>query len=141
MMQPEVRRERVEKYGSFLFCPKRETICFHINTPEGICERQICCKDDPEYIKQQNKIEENRRKNAEKEHLEREAEKLDPPTPIRRQTKSKIDLLEKTIAAKEKKAQQLYRSNKPKLADSMMQEVMILRRQLKQTKGRRYIGR
>ena len=140
-MQPEVWKERAEKYGSSLFCPEKETICFHINTPNGICERTVCCKDDPEYIEQQIRIEENRRKNAEKEFLEREAEKMDPPAPIRRQTKSRIDLLEKQIVAKEERAQQLYRNNKPKLADSMMQEVMILRKQLRQMKGRRYIGR
>ena len=59
-MQPEVWKERAEKYGSSLFCPEKETICFHINTPNGICERTVCCKDDPEYIEQQIRIEEKR---------------------------------------------------------------------------------
>lgn len=140
MMRQEVRKERIEKYGSFLFCPERETICFHIDTPDGKRARSICCKDDPEYIRQQEIIDENRRKNAEEEEKKRQQEKLDPPAPIRMQTKSRKDWLEEKIAYKENRAQQFYKNNKPKIADQIMHEVMILRRQLQTMKGNRKYG-
>ena len=61
-MRENIRKERVEKYGSFLYCQNRDTLCFNINTPDGICEEKICCLDDPEYIALLQKIEKNRKK-------------------------------------------------------------------------------
>lgn len=74
-MNPEVRKNKVKKYGSFLYCPDRATLCFCCNTENGTCERGSCILDDPEYIALQRRIEENRAKNAEEEKAARAAEK------------------------------------------------------------------
>lgn len=55
------RQEWLDKYGSFLFCPERDTLCVHM---DGMwmtgCERPQCILDDPEYQILQKRIEANR---------------------------------------------------------------------------------
>lgn len=135
MIQPKSRRERIEEYGSFLFCPEKNRLCFAMDNDEGICERALCFIEDPAYIKQQERIEQNMKENAAREREVRKREKLDPPAPIRRQTKSKTDLLEQEIELKQNKAKYLYRVNKPRAADNIMHEVTMLRKQLLRVKG------
>ena len=130
MMQPKSRKERIEEYGSFLFCPDKETLCFAINNDEGICERALCYLEDPEYIAQQKRIAKTMEENVRREQAEREREKLNPPAPIRRQTKTKEQNLQEQIRIKEEKARYLYRTNKPRAADNLMHEVTRLRGQL-----------
>lgn len=70
----------MQKYGSMLFCPERETLCFYM---DGMwvtgCERDGCILDDPEYQKQQEVIRKNRedsfRRQVEAERKELEAAK------------------------------------------------------------------
>lgn len=133
-MKPEIHKEKVKKYGSFLYCPQRDCLCFGCDTDDGTCGRQTCCLDDPEYIKLQKRIKENMRINARKEREEREAEKKNPPAPIRRQRKSAADVLREQIARKEALAVRLYRENKPKKADAVMREAMALRAKLRRLK-------
>lgn len=134
MMQPKSRKQRIEEYGSFLFCPEKDTLCFGMDNPEGICERALCFLEDPEYIAQQKRIAKTMEENVRKEQAEREREKLKPPAPIRRQTKTKAQYLQEKIQYKEEKARSLYRANKPKAADSIMHEVTILRGKLQKMK-------
>lgn len=135
MMQPKTRKERVAEYGSFLYCPKKDTICSEMDNDEGICGRQLCHLEDPAYLRLQERIRRNVAENAERERLQRLAEKNEKPAPIRRQTKTRTDILEEKIEQKESWARHLYKNNKPRAADSVMRDVMALRKQLKDMKG------
>ena len=121
MMNEDMRMQRVEQFGSFLYCPARDVLCFGRYTNDE-CVYDSCILDDPEYQKLQRTIKENRMKRIEKEV------KSDKP-------KSESDEW-KEIHALEKKAQQLYRNNKPKLADGLMARAMYMRRMLVSQKER-----
>lgn len=134
-MQSKSRKQRVAEYGSFLFCPVKDTICSALDNDDGICREAPCYLERPGYREKQEQIARNVAENARREWEEREKERLEPPAPIRRQTKTKEQLLEEEIARKEKYAEHLYSRNRPKAANAVMSDAMILRRQLKKTKG------
>lgn len=69
-MNEDLRIRRCEQYGSFLYCPKRDTLCFGRYTDEE-CKYESCILDDPEYQKLQKIIDQNRkRRNARAEKKE-----------------------------------------------------------------------
>lgn len=129
-MDEKIRTERFEKYGSFLFCPKRKVLCFGRDTDEE-CKHASCLLDDPEYQALQKRIAENQRKNQQREHEE--------PPKIRRQTKTRIEILEEQIKRKDEEARAAYRANYPKEGDRIINEVIRLQGLLRQEKehGRR----
>ena len=59
-MKTEIRRERMKKYGSILYCPAQDCKCFGRDTDEE-CRHEKCLLQDPEYIALQKRIEEKRR--------------------------------------------------------------------------------
>lgn len=128
-MDEKIRKERFEKYGSFLFCPKRNILCFGRDTDEE-CKHASCLLDDPDYQDLQKRIEENQKKNqqqeCEKEH-----------TRIRKQTKTKIELIEEAIKKKDKEARAAYRANRPDIGDLITNEVIRLQGLLRQERDRR----
>lgn len=132
-MDEKVRRERFEKYGSFLFCPAKSTLCFGRIT-DGECKHSACLLDDPEYQALQKRIEENRRKNQ-------TVKKDESPQRIRRQTKSRAQILEEEIARKEKYARACYRANQPRAGDNATYEIVRLRAKLRELKGEVKSGR
>ena len=133
MMQAEIRKERIKKYGSFLYCPKRNTLCFGIDTPKGVCKYKSCLLDDPAYIAKQAEIDRKIQENARRERQERKREKENREKQIiRRQTKTRKDLLEQEIRNKERQVKLLYRDNKPKAADIVMNQVIRLNAKLRE---------
>lgn len=106
-LNPEIREKRVKKYGSFLFCPMRSTLCFGRDT-DLECIHESCILDDPGYIKLQERISENR-KNAER--------------------KMKLKALDQEIEEKENYAKRCYRNNEPRKGDRMVKEVISLQAQ------------
>lgn len=136
MMQAEIRKERITKYGSFLWCPERNTLCFGINTPAGTCKYSRCLLDDPAYIAKQAEIDRRIQENARRERLEKAQGKIDKEKQIiRRQTQTREELIEKEIAYAEAKARRLYRDNKPRAADLLMHKVMKLNAELRKMRG------
>lgn len=125
MMRPEVRDEHIKKYGSFLRCPERGNLCTGINAPDGICRRNPCFLDDPEYIKLQEQIEARRReldnRRSAKETVEQK--RSDPAKELAGYT-----------ARRENTARRYYRENRPKQADRIMQEVLMLQARLRTMK-------
>lgn len=132
-MDEKIRRERFEKYGSFLFCPAKSTLCFGRIT-DGECKHSACLLDDPEYQALQKRIEENRRKNQ-------TVKKDESPQRIRRQTKSRAQILEEEIARKDKYARACYRANQPRAGDNATYEIVRLRAKLRELKGEVKSGR
>lgn len=131
----KTRKERVAEYGSFLYCPDKDTICSAMDNDDGICRRTLCYLEDPEYLKRQERIRRNVEANARQEREKRIKENEVPPAAIRRQIKSSAQILEEQIRRKEEKARRLYRANKPRAADSVMREVMTLQARLRKVKG------
>lgn len=95
------------------------------------CKHDTCLLDDPEYQDLQKRIAENQKKNQQREHEE--------PPKIRRQTKTRIEILEEQIKRKDEEARAAYRANYPKEGDRIINEVIRLRGLLRQEKehGRR----
>lgn len=125
MMRPEIRDEHIKKYGSFLRCPERGNLCTGINTPDGICRRNPCYLDDPEYIKLQEQIEAKRRERDNRRSAEDTAEqKCSDP----------VKELAGYTARRENTARRCYRENRPRQADRIMQEVLMLQARLRTMK-------
>lgn len=135
-MDPEIREERVKKYGSFLFCPEKNTLCFGTDTEDGNCKHEHCLLEDPAYIKKQKEIDERIRENDRREREERRREAQEPPAPARHQRKSAADMLREQIERKERFARTLYRENKPRRADVVMHEIMTLQAKLRKLDGK-----
>ena len=62
----------------------------------------------------------------------KEREKKDPPAPIRRQSKTKEELLQEKITSKKRLVNRYYRRGKPKKAVQVDLEVHRLERELKE---------
>ena len=119
------REEHMQKYGSMLFCPERETLCFYM---DGMwvtgCERRNgCILDDPEYQKQQEVIRKNRedsfRRQVEAEQKELEVAKMNAERGKR----------EKFI---EEMSREAYRSNRPRIGDELFEKARFMRNELKE---------
>lgn len=126
------KKERVEKYGSFLFCPKKEVLCSIMDSEDGICTKRICYRDDPLYLAKEKEIEKRIHENFEKEwQTMNEKTKEDPPKPSREKE------LQDAIFRKTARAKKLYKQNKPKYADILMREAMIMQGELNKLKERK----
>lgn len=127
MMREDIRKERVKKYGSFLYCAHRDTICLCMDNELAVCPRAECILDDPEYIALQERIERNRLKNNKQEEKEE-------PYPRRKEPKKKPmtrrEYLLEQIRRKEALSERLYRENKPKAADMVFRQAQIMKGEL-----------
>ena len=130
-MNEELRKSRFREYGSFLYCPRKDCLCFGRDTDQE-CKHDSCILEDPEYQALQRRIEENRKKNA------RKALQQSPDAShrqvIRRQNKTAIEILEERIRRKEQYARECYRSNYPKRGDNVVYEIIRLRAKLRKLK-------
>lgn len=123
------RREHVRKYGSFLFCPKRETICSYMEqkwkTGED-CSRTPCILDDPINIKLQKTIEQNRKMNQITEEK--------PQKNIRNQSSQCTSYVQRKrveIRRLEEESKIAFRRNNPNKGHTLFNEAMIMRQELK----------
>lgn len=137
MMQSKSRKLNTKKYP-LTYCSQKDTLCFGLVDSAmnpRTCIHNPCLLDRPAYIEKQKQIEKNIQKNAEEERQRKLDEVRAPAAPIRRQTKTRERYLEEQIRSKEIRARQLYRENKPRAADGIMHEVMILSGKLKKMRG------
>ena len=121
----------MQKYGSMLFCPERETLCFYM---DGMwvtgCERRNgCILDDPEYQKQQEVIRKNRedsfRRQVEAERKELEAAKMNAK-------REKRERLIEEIHRIEEMSREAYRNNRPRRGDELFEKARFMRNELKE---------
>ena len=124
-MNEELRIQRVEQYGSFLYCPVRDTLCFGRYT-DSECKYDSCILDDPEYQKLQERISRNR---MQRNETKPDASEKTGPT--------QEQLAWREVYRKEAIARSLYKKNKPKLADGILAEAMYLRGQLNAERGKK----
>ena len=118
----------MQKYGSMLFCPERETLCFYM---DGMwvtgCERDGCILDDPEYQKQQEVIRKNRedsfRRQVEAERKELEAAKMNAERGKREKFIEEIHRIEEM-------SREAYRNNRPRRGDELFEKARFMRNEL-----------
>ncbi len=124
-MNESIRKERLEKYGSFLYCPMQKILCFGRMTDDE-CKHDSCLLHDPEYQALQKRIEENRKRNQQK--------KQEKPPKVRKVAKTRIELLEEQIRKRDNEARTAYRANRPREGDRITNEVVRLQGLLRQEK-------
>ena len=128
----ETRRlEHVKAYGSFLYCPKKNTICSRQeeNVQKGIeCARRPCILDDPEYIELTKRIAANR---IARDQMRANETKEEPHAPIRSPRKSRRDPRLELAEKLEREPEAAYRRNKPRIGEEKLQKAIMLRAQLR----------
>ena len=132
----EQREQHLKKYGSFLYCPDRDTLCVHM---DGMwmtgCEREGCILDDPEYIalkKKQERIAAERAAAERAEKMkEREERKNTQIRDQRNQIKSYEEIEMEAIRRLEEKSRQAFYHNKPEEGHTLFNRAGIRRQQLK----------
>lgn len=128
----ESRQEHIQKYGSFLYCPVRDTLCSNMEDEwktGNKCCRQPCVLDDPDYIAMTKRQEIAVKKRMAKERKSREEE--EDAAPIRMQRKTREEMLREKIRRLEKESTEAYRRNRPQIGHEKLNEAMILRGQLR----------
>lgn len=120
----------MQKYGSMLFCPERETLCFYMDGMWATgCERDGCILDDPEYQKQQEVIAKNRedsfRRQVEAEQKELEVAKMNAERGKREKFIEEIHRIEEM-------SREAYRNNRPRRGDELFEKARFMRNELKE---------
>ena len=134
MNTEEARKEHLEKYGSILYCPERQTLCsFRDGMWMTGCERESCILDDPEYQALMEKQKRFRQKQVEEEQKrrleEQEAERIRDQ---RNQIQNYINRQLAEIHRLEEQSQRAYRNNWPKRGDDLFGRARRLRGELRQ---------
>lgn len=124
-MREDIRKARVKKYGSFLYCPQGDCLCVCLNNEYGTCKRAVCLHDDPEWLQLQERIEKNRKRAATSGVNIPEK----PQENIRMQTGQAA--LKERIRQKEELSERLYRENKPQLAETVFRQAQIMKGELR----------
>ena len=125
MMGEDIRRARVKKYGSVLYCPDRDTLCSFLDNELAICPRIQCILDDPEHKALERRIKRNRIIN-EKNFVPEEKQ-----TNIRTQNRTKQQTVLDRIKKEEALAERLYKKNRPNAAEAALMRAEILKGELK----------
>ena len=127
------REEHMQRYGSMLFCPERETLCVYMDGMWATgCEREGCILDDMEYQKLQEVIRKNReeasRRQAEDERKAVEAAKRNAEKEKRERF---IAEKMKEIRRIEEMSREAYRRNRPRRGDELFEKARSMRIELK----------
>lgn len=139
MEKDDTKTTRVDKpKGSWpesgnIYCEKEDCWCGNIDINNGSCKASRCPIHDKEYIQEQEKRKERLQQLHQKELDRKEKEAKDPPAPIRRQTKTKDELLQEKINSKKRLVNRYYRRAKPQKAVQVDLEVNRLERELKES--------
>ena len=127
----QARQQHLDKYGSMLYCPERNTLCSFMEGMWGTgCEREGCILDDSDYQRQQRLIETNRMHRELDRRAEKREETKNSPAPIRTQRKTHIDYAWEKIHRLEEQSREAYRRNRPKKGEALLHEAIVMRRKL-----------
>lgn len=125
----KARRAWAKEHGSMLWCERAPNgICSHMHGAwlTG-CQRKQCIADDPEYIKEQKRIERQRRKNAalkQREEQEARARKEE-------EKKSYEQKELEAIAKLEAQSRQAFYDNDPELGETLFNRARFRRGELR----------
>lgn len=112
-----------------IYCEKEDTWCWNVDTDSGCCTKQsLCPVHDPECIAQQERAE-KRMQDAYKKKMAKRKNKKEEPQKIRRQTKTKLELIDEAIERKKEIITYYYEKGKPKKALRVDLEVARLKKE------------
>lgn len=138
MEKNDTKTTRIDKpKGSWpesgnIYCEKEDCWCGNVDISNGNCKASRCPIHDEKYIQEQEQRRERLQQLHQQELNRKEREKKDPPAPIRRQSKTKEELLQEKITSKKRLVNRYYRRGKPKKAVQVDLEVHRLERELKE---------
>ncbi|MCI9598563.1 MAG: hypothetical protein HFE75_15040 [Firmicutes bacterium] len=126
------KRRTSEKYGSFLYCPKRDTLCFgqDLDESDGTCPYEACVLDDPEWQARQERIKQRQKELWDKHHKNRKEER-EAAKNIRTQNKTSRELLAVEIERKKARMERCYRRGWTQQADKLGRELAEMERRLR----------
>ena len=132
------REEHLQKYGSMLYCPERETLCFYMDGMWATgCERDGCILDDPEYQELQEVIRKNREDTFRRKiESERKAEESAREYAERERREKIIEERMKESRRIEAMSREAYRRNRPGRGDELFEKARSMRIELKKETGR-----
>lgn len=118
--------------NGMLWCEDRHTDCFGMYGTDH-CQYAGCVLDDPKYIEKEEEKERRRQELYEKETGNKAEEKV-AATLIRRQTKTKVDILQDEVNYKRKQMERFYTRGMTRLGDKASRELAELERKLEKAK-------
>lgn len=126
------REERVRKYGSFLYCPKRDTLCFgqDLDESDGTCPYKACVLDDPEWQARQERIKQRQQELWDKHNKNRKEEK-EAEKNIRTQNKTSREILLAKIERTREQMERNYRMGRTRSGDKLSLELAEMERRLR----------
>lgn len=111
-----------------LYCAAKDTDCMEMYIGNGVCRRNSCVRDDPEYLEKEAAQEHRRNELLQKERECRKEERT-AATKIRRQTN--ILSAEEALERKKKQMERLYTRGRTRAADKLSQEIGQLERRMR----------
>ena len=122
----EARQAHLEKYGSIIYCPDRDTLCsFMDNAWETGCAREGgCILDDPEDQALQARIKKSRQ---EKERLDAEEREAEHIRNQKNEVRNHIDRQMQEVHRLEKMSQEAFRNNRPNKGHELFNKAKFLR--------------
>ncbi len=118
--------------SGMLWCEERQTDCFGMYGT-AVCQYPSCLLDDLEYIEKEKAKEARRQQLFEKEQGIKADEK-EAAGRIRRQVKTKVDILQDEVNYKRKQMERFYTRGMTRLGDKASRELADLERQLEKAK-------
>lgn len=116
----QARQQHIKQYGSMLYCPDRDTLCFEMNDAwiSG-CQAKKCCLDDPDYIARREKNEKRNQRGTEKSREEETAQTIRNQSKMAR---SYVDKLLEEANRLEARSQEAFRRNRPNDGHTLFNE-------------------
>lgn len=115
-----------------LWCEERSTDCFGMHNSD-CCQYDSCVLDDPAYIEKEKK-KELRRQELYEASLGEKREEKEAASLIRRQTKTKVDILQDEVDYKRRQMERFYTRGLTRLGDKASKELAILESKLEKAK-------
>ncbi|MCC2864892.1 hypothetical protein LK494_03025 [Anaerovorax odorimutans] len=111
-----------------LYCAAKDTDCMEMYIGNGVCRRNSCVRDDPEYLEKEAAQDRRRNELLQKEREHRREEQT-AATKIRRQTN--ILTAKEELERKKEKMERLYIRGMTRAADKLSREIGEMERRLK----------
>lgn len=136
-LSPSERRENQLKLGKavtwpeagIIYCTRKCVWCMSVDTKNGECTADECNIESQEYISKQRTIDKKLNENYKKSILQKTQEKQEP-IKIRRQTKTREEIITEKIATLNKRVAWCYKNSKPRRAERLENEIYRLQREL-----------
>lgn len=117
--------------NGMLWCESHNTDCLYMNY--GTCKASRCNVEDVDYVEKE-KRKEQRLQELHGANAAHQTEEKEAATLIRRQVKTKVDILQDEVNYKRKQMERFYTRGMTRLGDKASQELAELERKLEKSK-------